>query len=201
MLEATCGVNTHKGSLFALGLLTACAAQTRAVEGSLESAKVLLRVSRVAEGIVERELEACTRLATAGERLYKTYGIKGIRGEAEHGFPSVRLEGLPALNEAFSAGLPLSESLRHALVRIMAYAEDTTVIHRGGLACFQQMQRLAREVCEKGGMLTEWGRSAYERLCRFCLETRISPGGSADLLACTIACYLWDNHHFPVEVK
>ena len=42
---------------------------------------------------------------THGEKLYVGFGITGVRGEAEQGFPLVCQIGLPALHQALDNGL------------------------------------------------------------------------------------------------
>ena len=86
MYAATCGVNTHKGGIFALGLL--CFAAGRVKHATAES--LCNEVSHLCRGLVARELAARSGQATAGERQFQQYGLTGARGEAESGFATVR---------------------------------------------------------------------------------------------------------------
>jgi triphosphoribosyl-dephospho-CoA synthase len=48
--------------------------------------------------------------------LYVGFGITGVRGEAEQGFPLVCQIGLPALHQALDNGLAWREALIHTLL-------------------------------------------------------------------------------------
>lgn len=98
LLQATKGVNTQRGILFAGGLVAAAAGY--ALKTGATGAKGLCRiVSGMTDGLVKKELVElrADRPLTAGEKLYRTHGVTGIRGEVEAGFPSVLKAGLPAL--------------------------------------------------------------------------------------------------------
>lgn len=174
MLRATGGVNTHKGAVFLLGL--ACGALGR-LDRALwaQPHRVLDECAAMAAGITA-ELE--TGCATAGGRLYRRCGLRGIRGEAEAGFPSVRRGGLPALQQALARGADREEAGCLALVRLMSLCEDTALAHRVGCRGWQQIRDEAAALWAQGPtrqMLEDFGRA---------LEARnASPGGSADLLA------------------
>ena len=62
------------------------------------------------KGTVSKELEGLTKetARTAGQRFYLEYGITGIRGQAEAGFPTVLEYGLPTLEKGrpFDATAP-----------------------------------------------------------------------------------------------
>lgn len=116
LLRVTKGVNTQRGILFAGGLLAAAAGA--AMNKGLDSKALCSIVAEMTQGLTENELAGlqADRPLTAGERLYQAYGITGIRGEVEAGFPSVRQNGLPGLKEAFAKGAGLNDALVHALV-------------------------------------------------------------------------------------
>jgi triphosphoribosyl-dephospho-CoA synthase len=139
-------------------------------------------------GICERELRGCEHRdpATAGEKLFRQYGVLGIRGEAEAGFPAVRNHGLPALRAARDSGALLPATLLHALIALMAEAEDTTVLWRGGPEALAFMHSQARAILSLGGALTGEGMAAIHRLDARFIARNISPGGAADLLAVAI---------------
>ncbi len=190
MFAATGGVNTQKGLLFLLGVLAAAAAMLwrRQAEGKPEP--LLLTAADICAGIVGRELEALRqtdqpRKLTAGERLYLDYGITGVRGEIEAGFPAVRRQGLPQLEQALAAGLSLNDALVHALVALMCEVPDTTIVNRHDLAALRFVQQEAHAAMLAGGMLTAEGKNRIADMDTCFIERNISPGGSADLLAAT----------------
>lgn len=164
MYAATGGVNTHKGGIFALGLL--CYAAGRL---SYPDARMLCReVSRLCRGLVDRELASCTGLATAGERQYQQFGLTGARGEAESGFATVRKV------------LPLWQggTLHELLLHLLAVNQDSNLVSRGGMAGLHFVQGYARQLLAQG-----WDREALSEMDRALIARNLSPGGSADLLS------------------
>ena len=69
----------------------------------------------------------------------------------------------------------------------MAHLDDTCVLHRGGPAGLRAVQAGARAVLAAGGCGTRDGQAAL-RGARpdLCLDRRLSPGGSGDLLSATL---------------
>ena len=200
LMKATHGVNTQRGALFVLGILSACAGVVFARDGKVEVEPLFAYVRQATKGLVERELHAIDEAKTAGEKLYQRYGVAGVRGEVEQGFPSIANAGLPALQDAFDAELNLSDALRHTLVALIRVVDDTTILWRGNDQLLEKVKAQASNICELGGMKSVAGKYAYDDLCDFCLRHHISAGGSADLLSATIACYLWEHKDFPVAV-
>ena len=204
MLEVTHGVNTHKGAIFSIGI--ACAALGR-LEHSLwkDPASVLAECGRIAAGLASRDfakLSAKTGAAetadntasetsvpagtplTSGEKLYLRYGIRGVRGQAEDGFPAVLYEGLPVLEKELAAGTDINRAGSVAMLAILCADTDTNLIARGG-------RQLQLEVTEQVRRLLEKTPSPEEKviidLDQQFIEKNLSPGGSADLLG---LCYL-----------
>ena len=194
-LLVTKGVNTQRGILFAGGLLAAAAGA--AMNKGLDSKALCSIVAEMTQGLTENELAGlqADRPLTAGERLYQAYGITGIRGEVEAGFPSVRQNGLPGLKEAFAKG-----ALVHALVHLMTVVQDSNVIWRGGYAKLPFVQQRARDILAQGSIFTDSGRRLLAESEELFRNERISPGGSADLLSVTAALYLVENKEFPVAI-
>ena len=192
MLKATGGVNTHKGLIFSLGLVsaaTSCAlVEQKASRPDVEG--VCHKVAAMTSGICRRELEEMKKhaeLLTHGERLYKKYGFKGIRGEAESGFATVRNHALPELKRLKSKpGISLNDLLVQVLLVLMAVNEDTNIAARHDQETLEDVKKNAGRVLEAGGMLTAAGiRMVYQMDQEF-IKRNISPGGSADLLAVTV---------------
>ena len=190
MFRATRGVNTQKGLIFLLGTLAAAAAQTVRRQQPPSAAGVLLVASVMTTGLVAGELAPLKaklpeRKLTAGERLYLTYGVTGIRGELENGAPAVLQGGLPALRAALADGLSVNDALVQALLVLMTTVDDTTILHRHDLETLQFVRREAQAALLLGGMKTDAGRARVKEMDALFSQRRISPGGSADLLAAT----------------
>ena len=190
MYRATGGVNVHKGAIFCLGLLSAALGILTPEKGrSLPTAGRSLGdeachlVGELCSGLVTKELEA--RLPppgerSAGERLFAKHGFRGARGQAEDGYPLLRTEILPRLR---SSGEPGVEVLLDALLAAMSHLEDSCVLSRGGLEGLAFVRTGAAEALRAGPLKSEARHAALRELDRAFCERRLSPGGSADLLA------------------
>lgn len=189
LLAATGGVNTQRGLLFCGGVFSGAAGlvSRRAPDFSIEN--LTSAVAEMAAGLSSRELEAGAGLkpTTAGEILHARYGVRGVRGEVEDGFPTVFRYGLPALVQARADGASDNAARVHALISLMAQTEDTTVLWRGGWQALEFVRERARAILEKGGALTPTGWAEIERFDAECISRNISPGGSADLMVISAA--------------
>ena len=190
MLMATEGVNTHKGAIYTLGLLCAAAG----------------RLAPAAPGEqgpdAARWLTACADLAAAdpgrgdgadmthGELARERHGAGGVREELKRGLPGVANVGLPALEAAENSGYSLNDACLYVLLRLMTTLQDTNMIHRGGLQRAREAQAEARALLERsaGGPPSRQELEALD--ARFTAD-RLSPGGSADLLAATLFVHRW----------
>jgi triphosphoribosyl-dephospho-CoA synthase len=181
MLSATSGVNTHRGALWALGLLVASAAMGQPPDPieriAARAGAIALQPDRHAPAPTRRSHGACVQ---------GRYGVSGARGEAQRGFPHVITLGLPALRHARWQGVPKPCAQLDALLAIMASLEDTCLLYRGGMAALELARNGARAIITRGGMSTPSSCAALRRLDRALVACNASPGGSADLLAATL---------------
>lgn len=170
MLRATGGVNTHKGAIFSLGLLSCAAGMTDDREEILRHAAAMAAVSL-------RELQSMRAEAavTAGEKQYFAYGFTGVRGQAAAGFPDAVQYALPALENTEKS---LNDAGLDALLRLMAHVNDSNLLRRGGEAGLRYAQSRAAALLEAG-----YTRDDLVRLNADFKAKNLSPGGSADLLA------------------
>jgi triphosphoribosyl-dephospho-CoA synthase len=176
MLATTGGVNTHRGALWALGLLCAGVAVAETITGAVAFAAHLAQVPDPARG----------RHLSHGERARLRYGAGGAVAEAQQGFPHVVAHGLPMLRSCLQRGEAAEAAALNALMAIMASLEDTCVLHRGGPRGLVFVNRSAAGVLSSGGCATPAGRRRLERFCRQADRRGLSMGGSADLLAATL---------------
>ncbi|MBB5331150.1 triphosphoribosyl-dephospho-CoA synthase [Tunturiibacter gelidoferens] len=178
MLGATSGSNAHKGAIWVLGLLV-CAASLS--EGSLAD------FVAEAAGYFARLPDRARPLAVShGDVVLERYGATGARGEAYVNFPHVVKIGLPALKAARKSGRTEQDSRLAALLAIMSHLDDTCVLHRGGPEAQRIVHEGAAQVIEIGGPGSPKGNAALIALGQELVGLRISPGGSADLLAATL---------------
>lgn len=188
MLRATGGVNTHKGAVFSLGIL--CAALGRMGPEHYQQPRWLLcECAQMTAGLVEKDFSGLTaeNAKTAGQKLYLQHGVTGVRGQAEAGFPAVLKVGLPKLEEGLARGLSINDAGCAALLAMMAAAVDTNLISRSN---YETQQRVAMETAillQKDPFPEE---ALLKKMDTAFVEKRLSPGGTADLLAMTYFLYL-----------
>jgi len=174
MLVTTNGVNTHRGAIWALGLLvTAAALQPSSV--ALCAARLALLDDRYAP-----------KPLSHGAQVAQRYGARGAREEAQLGFPSVMQRGLPQLKNSRANGVGEQNARLDALLAIMTELADTCVLYRAGEQGLHAMQSGAQAVLDAGGSASLTGRRRLHELDQQLIALNASPGGAADLLAATL---------------
>jgi len=186
MLAATGGVNTHRGALWAMGLLSAGTARAGTLDGAVD---VAARLASIPDPHV-------TAATSHGAQARRRHGVGGAAGEAQAGFPHVRLHALPALRAAREAGADEGTARLTALLALMVTVDDTCVLHRGGADGLRALQSGAKAVLDAGGIGTARGRRRFAALDELCLTRRLSPGGSGDLLSATLFLDALDERGF-----
>lgn len=183
MLDATHGVNTHKGAIFTMGLL--CAACGRLGPEKWQADRILAEVAAMTAGVVEKDFAGITveTAKTAGERLYAKHGITGIRGQAEKGFPAVKDVRLPILKEGLKRELSLNDAGAVTLLHLLTVTEDTNIINRTDIGTNESVHLEMSALLQKDPFPD---LDVIEALDDDFIRRNISPGGTADLLA---ACY------------
>jgi len=183
MLATTNGVNTHRGAIWALGLLVAAAALEST---NTKSSAVTLRAARLA--LLEDRY--APRPLSHGAQVAQRYGARGAREEAQLGFPSVLQRALPQLQRSRASGHGEQNARLDALLAIMTQLADTCVLYRAGEEGLQTMQLGAQAVLDAGGSASLAGRRRLHELDEHLIALNASPGGAADLLA---ACLFIDR--------
>lgn len=177
------GVNTHRGAIFGLGLL--CAAAGARAGGLIDTVLPLGTVvshlwgSSIVGGPV--------LLHSHGSAARRRFGAGGARLEAAQGFPSIYQIGLPALRRGADAVPDDAEAARvEACFALIAGIEDTNLLHRGGLDGLRFARRTTRHFLNCGGVRRSDWRTLAQSVHDSFVARRLSPGGSADLLAMTL---------------
>lgn len=184
MFAATKQVNTHKGAIFSIGIV--CGALGRlGVEHWTDSDRILDECAAMTAGLTSKDFAGVTKetASTVGQRLFIEYGITGVRGQAEAGFPAVREYGLPILEAGLSMGKSYDEAGCAALLHMLCHDTDTNMIARSDIHTARTVSESLRPLLERSPYPD---KETLEQLDREFVQNNLSPGGSADLLA---MCY------------
>ena len=160
MFETTGGINTHKGAVYAFGLILGAMGAHISFGSEVFSTAAYL----ASQGVLPQE-------DTHGSLVRKKFRRCGARFEAEEGFPNA----ISAYNILCETGDPY-----RALLWLMSSVQDTNVLYRGGADGLVFMQELAKKTQELDDDLLQDG---IRELDKKLTEHRLSPGGCADLLA------------------
>jgi triphosphoribosyl-dephospho-CoA synthase len=184
MLQATAGVNTHRGAIFCLGMLCAAAGLRHARGLALSPSGVRQTLLAQWGGAVAVHHGGAGG-RSHGQRVAALHAVGGARAEMARGLPSVFEVALPTLKGTLAAGRGQRAARVDALFALMAHLGDTNVYHRAGAAGALLVRQSAQAFLDHGGT----GRAGWERMALDChrrfVAHRLSPGGAADLLAAT----------------
>lgn len=211
MYQATNGVNTHKGAIFTLGILSCTAGMTgphHFGEDILDICKLLCK-DLCKTDFQTMNLES---VVTEGQRLFFENGIKGVRGEMEQGLPVVKQIGLPLLRHCLSHHCSMDETGARMLMAILLHIEDTNMISRSDVRTFMKWKQILREkLLQHYPSATSIISALYDisvsllplmkELDAKFIATRLSPGGSADLLAACFMLYFLEKEQADFTVE
>ncbi len=181
MLRATGGINTHRGAIFSLGLLTAQAARLRVAHGHRPSAEAVCNGVQVWSAALRA---APLDSRSNGQRVRAQYQVGGVREQAAAGYPLLREIALPHLRAALDSGATQDAALAQTLMQLVAHVDDLNLLHRGGAGGLAYAKAQARSFLADGGIAQPGWRDRLSSMGRHFVARRLSPGGSADLLAC-----------------
>ena len=192
MHAATGGVNTHKGAIFAFGILAAALGRRLAAQDTTTLAEVQDDIRAISAEILAELQQPGEN--SAGKRGYAQHGIRGARGEAASGYTTVTRHALPVYRQALAADGNPRRALHLALVTLYAVNDDSTTLARVGLDGLRAHQHWARTLLADRARLADETQlsEAIATYARDCAARRLSAGGSADLLALTA----WCGQHF-----
>jgi triphosphoribosyl-dephospho-CoA synthase len=178
MLAATGGVNTHRGAIFGVGLLSA-AAGFRELFGVHRPLGAII-AARWGKAI----LSGPVPLRSHGAEAARRHGAGGARLEAAQGLPSVYTIALPALRTGRALAPDDDEAARvQAFIALIAAVADTNLLHRGGAPGLNFAQTEAAAFLAAGGVgRMAWREQAVTMHGAF-VARNLSPGGCGDLLA------------------
>ncbi|MFC7686437.1 triphosphoribosyl-dephospho-CoA synthase [Ureibacillus sp. GCM10028918] len=175
MYQATNGVNTHKGAIWSLGLLTAAAAIHKGECDELVLCFTAGEIARFEDRFIPPQL-------TNGIKAINKYGVHGAKVEAQLAFPHIRKFSMPIFRSSLNQ-YSYDVAKFHSFLALMANLDDTCLLHRGGIKGLNYAKQFARRVLESGNL------NELQTMNEDFKERHLSPGGSADLLAATIYIY------------
>ncbi len=179
MLEATDGVNTHRGAIWALGLLVTSAGLSSSRISAVDLCSVAGLIASLPDQYVKQHW-------SKGQVMSQRYHVNGAREQAQNGFPAIIEFSLPALLKSRAQGNDEQHVQLDSLLSLMANLSDTCVLSRAGIDGLHFMQTSANKIIQAGGSATKQGFAQLIELNNQMIAINASPGGAADLLAATL---------------
>ena len=190
MYEATKGINTHKGTIFSMGILLAVLAVHLKENKEIDLKILSEKIKEMCKPLLN-ELEDADSISTYGEKAYKEYHLTGARGLAISGYEIVLLDGINKLKN-FCKTLDFETACILLLFYYMSVLDDTNIVNRASITTLKEVQILSKELFEenKKTLEKESIKNSMSKLNDIFIEKNISAGGSADLLILTIFIHL-----------
>ena len=181
MFEATQGINTHKGMIFSQAIILGAAGRVIGCDMVLTSQLLQETIRQICTDLVAKDFTCKQPPLTAGERFYIQTKDGGIRAEAQKGYPTLFSLALPNFQQ-WKRLYGEEIAMKKTLLLLMSHLNDTTLWSRGGLEGLRWGQQKAKNALN---VPIEALENELTVLDESFISRRLSPGGSADLLAMT----------------
>jgi triphosphoribosyl-dephospho-CoA synthase len=195
MMAATGGVNTHRGAIFALGLVSAAAGVAWVEKPNARPGPRSSAVCRIVQEFWGPAIR-CDPIPpdTHGTNILRRFGAGGARDQAAGGFSHALNIGLPALRLGRELAPDDAEAARvQAFFALLATLTDTNVLYRTGESGAHYSREAAINFLAEGGVAQPDWRKRAALVHQDFIARRLSPGGSADLLAVTLFLDVLDS--------
>ena len=189
MYEATKGINTHKGTIFSMGIIISVLASYLKEADKIDLKILSEKIKTMCNPLLE-ELENTNNFSTYGEKAFKNHHLTGARGLALSGYDIALLDGINKLKE-FTKILDFETSCILLLFYYISILDDTNIVNRANFETLKEIQILCKNLYEENSksLSKEKIRNEMSKLNDIFIEKNISAGGSADLLILTIFVY------------
>lgn len=167
MFEATGGVNTHKGAIFAMSLILMAVTRLQR-RGEEATPEALSRETALCAAAIPAHGEA-----THGSEVRRRHGVPGALENARSGYRDLFDRWLPFYRSQ-AENAPLL-----TLLKIMSEMDDTNVLHRAGSEGAEFVKLRSAQ------LLDDFSTDSLKRFDSECIQRNISPGGAADMLSLT----------------
>ncbi len=190
MYQATDGINTHKGTIFSMGIIISVLASYLKEADKIDLKVLSKKIKNMCSPLLE-ELENINNFSTYGEKAFKNYHLTGARGLALSGYDIALLDGINKLKE-FTKILDFETSCILLLLYYISILDDTNIVNRADFETLKEIQILCKNLYEENSksLSKEKIRNEMSKLNDIFIEKNISAGGSADLLILTIFVYI-----------
>lgn len=190
MYQATKGINTHKGTIFSMGILISVLSSYLKESETIDLKILSQKIKDMCSSLVD-ELKISQNLnnkkISHGEKVFKKYNLTGARGLAANGYDIVLNDGIYKLVE-FNKKYDLETSCILLLFYYISILDDTNIVNRSNIEALLEMKKLSGELFEKCKSEDEI-KDEMSKLNEIFIEKNISAGGSADLLILTLFIY------------
>ena len=186
MYKATNGINTHKGTIFSMGILISVLSSYFKEADEIDLKVLSNKIKNMCSPLLN-ELENTNDFSTYGEKAFKNYHLTGARGLAISGYDIVLLDGINKLKE-FTKSLDFETSCILLLFYYISILDDTNIVNRANFETLKEIQILCKNLYKENSkfLSKEKIRNEMSKLNDIFIEKNISAGGSADLLILTI---------------
>lgn len=169
MLEATGGVNTHKGAIFALGMMVAGIAHSVYRLHQVDVAQIREAIMTLAKGMPATS-------DTHGAAVRQKHHVKGALDMALEGYAQLFEDWMPYFQQVKED----EQARLRLLLHIVSTLEDNNLYHRGGAELTLESQQRCAQVADN------FRTEDNEALAEWMKKHNMSPGGSADMLALSL---------------
>ena len=166
MYRLTNDVNTYKGLIYILGFVLLSIGYL--IKHNKPSTDIYQRIKELSFHVLD---DFKSDIMTAGINAFRTYQIKGIRGEVFNGLPTIK----KAFNYFKYMDILDPKNYHHILLFFMIHSEDTVLLNRAkSLENYQHFKSMASQV-------NPYIDKDIKDFTEYCINHHISFGGSADL--------------------